>query len=84
MVRSVDLYSFYIVYAARVYLTVPEVAFFWRDPADARDVPAGPLFTPQSFGRVALLSSPGLGPLREGGKYGPCAARRLKNRRDAG
>jgi hypothetical protein len=37
MVRSVDLtYSLY-----RVYLTVPEVAFFGRDPADARDDPAG-------------------------------------------
>ena len=46
MVRSVDLYSFYIVYAR--LLESSGGTLVSRDPANARDVPAGPLVAPQS------------------------------------
>ena len=48
MVRSVDLYSFYIVYARLLDRTRGTLVS--RDPANARDVPAGPLVlvAPQS------------------------------------
>ena len=47
--RSVDLYSFYIVYARLLESTGERLVS--RDPANARDVPAGPLVAPQSAGR---------------------------------
>ena len=46
MMRSVDLYSFYIVYTI---MTDPDRGhLFSRDPANARDVPAGPPVAPPS------------------------------------
>ena len=45
--RSVDLYSFYIVYTI---MTDPDRGhLFSRDPANARDVPAGPPVAPPSL-----------------------------------
>ena len=44
MVRSVDLYSFYIAQASTLDLSGGLLVS--RDPADARDVPAGPLVAP--------------------------------------
>ena len=45
MVRSADVYSSYIVYARLLDRT--RGALVSRDPADARDVPAGPPVAPQ-------------------------------------
>ena len=44
--RSVDLYSFYIAYASVTERNGDRL--FLRNPANARDVPAGPLVAPQS------------------------------------
>eukprot|EP00966_Prymnesium_polylepis_P077589 1797538-Prymnesium_polylepis.1 len=44
MVRSVDLYSFYIACAS--CLDPTRGRLFSRDPANARDVPAGPPVAP--------------------------------------
>ena len=46
MVRSVDVYSLYTVYASMRYRERGRL--FSRDPADARDVPAGPPVAPPS------------------------------------
>ena len=44
MVRSVELHSFYIAYASVTERNGDRL--FLRDPANARDVPAGPLVAP--------------------------------------
>ena len=44
MVRSVELLSFYLAYASIIERSRGRL--FSRDPADARDVPAGPLVAP--------------------------------------
>ena len=44
--RSVELHSFYIAYAS--VLQRNRDRLFLRDPANARDVPAGPLVAPPS------------------------------------
>ena len=68
MVRSVDLYSFYIAYASVKERKGDRL--FLRDPANARDVPAGPLVAPPS--RVHCL---GDRVARLGRVYRICACR---------
>ena len=47
MVRSVEVYKKYTMYVIVIPCTTD--SSFSRDPADARDVPTGPLVAPQSI-----------------------------------